>query len=660
LSYVDDEDDVTTEVTPFQLFIGFRSEEEGALRSILQLYKKEEVEVGITASATTYIKFETIDIENQTGDKRGIITLISDEETFTSKGLKSGQWILLSVKDITNNKGQYISDNNGIYLKIREIYTKYLVVDFFTLDADFLTTESTRVTDYPKSGTTTYLKTIIKVVDKEIGRFFTYGQTEIEDIRFKTELGNVGKSVAPNEVFIFKEYDIFEGATDWTYLNKKRKEMLMMKNLIFPYIGAYKSIINAINYFGYNDLQLNEYYRDVDTNSSNFGKLFKVEIPDIFDNTVEGWKETDFIKGIPQDTYEVTNLFNLTYFITDKDGNNILSYSIDEIIIKLQGLKYWLKRNIIPITHKILDITGRAYVRSGNYITHRVQEVRNINMKDNMTPITFRLNEAYLMPVNSGSTVYNCVLDFYSIIPIKGNTSSIFQPTPDFNGNRLTIGTNSMSLPVYHSPYSTEPPPKPYNGFDMEYPDYFNLTIRTYKTYPEWNPFDTYDFGEKVTYLGNFYQSATSSNRLKNPTKYDNVAIFETNTRYNIAQVVRYSDEVYVFSGLGPTYSGTQSAPTPVVDSSNWLKITEWKKFNLQPVQTIKEYRRGSDLKPFNFTVDSNIDPFLVIELNTDNGYGLTYTDKKNYEIRGLKDITQNLKPIDPIGPFQKIEPFYE
>jgi hypothetical protein len=121
--------------------------------------------------------------------------------------------------------------------------------------------------------------------------------------------------------------------------------MLMMKHLIYPYIGSYKSIINAINFFGYNDLQLNEYYKDVNINSVNFSKLFKVEIPDIFDNTVEGWTENDFIKHtFPNDNYEETNLLNLTYFITDKDGNNVSNYTLDEVVIKLQGLKYWLKK----------------------------------------------------------------------------------------------------------------------------------------------------------------------------------------------------------------------------------------------------------------------------------------------------------------------------
>src|SRR5690606_9553725 len=117
-------------------------------------------------------------------------------------------------------------------------------------------------------------------------------------------------------------------------LNKKRKEMLMIKPEIYNYIGSYKSIINSINYFGYNDLELYEYYKNVNRKSENFGKLFKVEIPDIFDNTVEGWKASDFIKNyLPNENFKETNLFNLTYKITDKEGNSVLGYSLDEVII---------------------------------------------------------------------------------------------------------------------------------------------------------------------------------------------------------------------------------------------------------------------------------------------------------------------------------------
>ena len=74
-----------------------------------------------------------------------------------------------------------------------------------------------------------------------------------------------------------------------------------------------KALINAINFFGYNHLQLYEYYRNIDQSSSLFSKLHKVLIPDIFDNSVEGWNEMDFIAGKyqNQNTWKKTNLFNL-------------------------------------------------------------------------------------------------------------------------------------------------------------------------------------------------------------------------------------------------------------------------------------------------------------------------------------------------------------
>jgi hypothetical protein len=66
-------------------------------------------------------------------------------------------------------------------------------------------------------------------------------------------------------------------------------------------------------------------------------------------------------------------------------------------------------------------------------------------------------------------------------------------------------------------------------------------------------------------------------------------------------------------------------------------KITYWTEINFEPVQTISEFRNGENLLPFNFTVDSNLDPFIVIDVTSDNGYGSIYRDSKNYEIRGLR-----------------------
>ena len=58
---------------------------------------------------------------------------------------------------------------------------------------------------------------------------------------------------------------------------------------------------------------------------------------------------------------------------------------------------------------------------------------------------------------------------------------------------------------------------------------------------------------------------------------------------------------------------------------------------------------------PYNFTIDTNIDPFVVIELTSDNGYGQTFTVKKNYEIRSTKDLADPLRYPEPLLPFSPI-----
>ena len=656
LNYIDDQDDVSTEPSPLQLFLGFKAPEEGAYSTFLQLYRKEDIEVSYTSTPTNDLVVSLDTYIDASGERVGRIRLSAmSAEFFTQTDLGPDQYVAIYLTDVTNTKNKYVSGNNGFYGMIKSIYSNIMLIRFLNPAFDEILEEKTVVADYPSAGSTTYLKMTIKTLDQEIGRFRLLAQTDIEDVRFKTELTNAGKNIGPNEIFIFKDYDILEGGVDWKFLNMKRKELLMMKSLIYPYIGAYKSIINAINFFGYNDLQLNEYYRNVDVASENFSKLFKVEIPDIFDNTVEGWTENDFIKNtFPNEKFEETNLFNLTYFITDKEGNSKLNYSIDEVTIKLQGLKFWLKKNIIPLTHKILDITGRSYFTGGTQITHRVHDMRIIDIKENMTPISFKLNEVYLMPVNSGSTVYNCVLDFYAII--EG------------------IGADK-------NPTGLVDPPRPHNDFrkQLRLPEYFTIKIRTYKTYKEWAPFATYMKGDKITYYGKVYESVIDNNKIKNPRKYDDASEWNANDSYDVTSIVLYNREAFVYSGLGATYSGI----APVLDQGddrNWLNITEWKEIDYEPVQTIDEYRRipppqitGATqsiisledlgphkplpVAPFNFTIDSNLDPFLTIEVTSENGYGSIYKDRKNYEIRGLKDLTTPMRPADVIGPFIPITP---
>lgn len=616
LDYIDSNTNISFLPEPLETFIGFRCENEGVTRSNLLLYKRELVEFDITSTLLNNNVITFSLKTDQSGNKWGEISLNTQStDLFTldslgdKRGLKVDQLIKLTITDSTNNKNQYRSLNNGSIFKIRELYSRLIIVDFIT--GYEMVDDVTIINDYPKIGSTTYLTTKFNVIDKLLGRFSLYGQTEIEDIRYQIELSNIGKNITSEDTFIFKEYDINEGGVDWIYLNKKRKEMLLVKNEIFPYVGSYKAIINAINYFGYNDLELYEYYRNINPNSPNFSKLFKIEVPDIFDNSIEGWTTNDFIKHtLPNANFIYTNLFNLTYKITDKEGNKVITYTLNEVITKLQGLKYWLQRNVIPITHKISDITGRTDFVGETSISHRIIDIQYFNIKNEMTPIDFKINEAYLMPINSGSTVYNCVIDFSA------------------------------------------------TGSDL--PDYFNVKIRTYKTHPEWQPFTTYKANDRVIYYDKLYESMVNLNKLNNPKKYEGIPKWDQFTTYFNGQIVDYNRDIYQYLG-GLTMSATAStnnftaSVTPIQDSTNWLDITRWKYVDFVPVQTLNYYK--VDMLSINFTIDSNIDPFIAIEVTSDNGYGQIYTTKKNYEVRGLLDINQPQTSLEKIGPFQPIIP---
>lgn len=578
---------------PLEVFIGFNSMTEGVSSNVLKLIKRENVSLTLTPDNlnSNFVDFNLESDDNIT--IYGKITLHpNSQELFTidnlgkSRGFLPGQIVEIRLTDITNNRNQFISFNNGIRVRIREVYSREIIVDF--IDQRF-SPESNIIAGYPSIGSTTFLRTIISVVDKEIGSFNLIGQTEIEDIRFKTELSNTGKDINSETAWIFKEYDINEQGTDWNFLNKKRKELLLVRNQIFPYVGSYKSIINAINYFGYNDLILNEYFRNINEQSPDFQKLFKIEVPDVFNNSVKGFEKQEFF-SLPNPNYEATKLFNLSYRITDKKGNSILTYSLAEVIIKLDGLKDWLEKNVIPITHRILDITGLTDFENNIGINHKNYTVTQIKTTEKFSPVDFKVNEAFLVPINSSSSVYNVLVDFESV----------------------------------------------------EAPEYFSVEIRTYKTYKEWEPFKTYDLGDRIAYLGRLFESTKTNNRVNNPYEYEKVSEWSNQVDYEPGQVSNYRTETYIFAGTQSSFN--YGDPVSPLADSKWTNISHWKQINLEPVQTLKEFK--TDLNSVNFTVDTNVDPFIQIKCISDNGRGSTYTRIRNYEIRPTEDISNPVLTI--------------
>lgn len=397
---------------PLQVFLGFNSVSEGISEAEVRF---NQVEYIIFSGYTAEVVGTNVIYPNFTFSSNGLLTIDTNLYNFdwSNYGFKSQQEIKIDFIDQAKT-GHTIFENVDTY-RIESVNKKKLQLSGVTDLVTFSTSSST-------------YQYIIKVVPQRMGRFKLYGKTEIEDDRFRVNLRSLGMESNFDDEAIFKESDINEDGIDYILLNRKRKELLTMYPEFYNYIGSYKALINSINLFGYNDLQLYEYYRNIDPFSPLYQKLHKVLIPDIFDNSVQGFNPQNYIKEkykkrlsltqpnsddlisdvIPQNrVYKKTNLFNLTYQITDNDGNNVLTYSLDDVQYKLMRLKRWLKRNVIPLSANIIDITGVADSTNQMYQNYDVSnQVKKSVIDENTVAINFvysitqNINTNYFVEVN--------------------------------------------------------------------------------------------------------------------------------------------------------------------------------------------------------------------------------------------------------------------
>lgn len=435
---------------PLEIFIGYNSDMEGVNTRTLKIEKYEKHEnnsqnfsyTGYTTpgyNSNKYFIFDKTTIEYKVQDFN-----------FVSYGFKKDQLIKIDFKD-QSKTGQTIFENVYVY-KIQDVSRTKITIDsgytYKNLDIyDTGYTNSNGFTYFNSTGSTFFFK--IEVQPKEVLYCPIYGQTEIEDIRYKVNLNNVGIQSEEDVYKILYASDIQDNAIDYTLFNRKRKEMLTTFREIYDYIGSYKSLINAINYFGYNNLQLYEYYQNIDKSSVLYTKLHKVLIPDIFDNTVKGWNEMDFIAGKYQNNnkneqivWKKTNLFNLAYRITDEDGNNVLIYTLEEVQYKLTKLKNWLRKNIIPISANLLDITGVADTTQTLYQNY---DESNQTMKSVVERNSTVVNFNYTASLNFGSD-YLITINFYTMSGATGTTIDINDVPVSFSAKIRTFYLSGSTI----------------------------------------------------------------------------------------------------------------------------------------------------------------------------------------------------------------------
>lgn len=206
------------------------------------------------------------------------------------------------------------------------------------------------------------------------------GETIEEDERLQIMTQNFGYQVLAQDSTIFRNTDVNEALPDFQEINIKRKEMMLEGHNIYTYIGSYKGLINAIKFFGYDNLTVKEFWKNVNKSSPRYGKYIHSNPIDIFSPTVNLNGDTI---TLPNKNYRKTSMFSLIYKINkikpdsydDEDLPLVeenSDYTIEEVLIKLFGLKKKLEKEFLPLNAHIKEIVGEADFFGLNEVTNTI------------------------------------------------------------------------------------------------------------------------------------------------------------------------------------------------------------------------------------------------------------------------------------------------
>tara|TARA_R110001592_G_scaffold120545_3_gene325005 strand:- start:82259 stop:85441 length:3183 start_codon:yes stop_codon:yes gene_type:complete len=281
----------------------------------------------------------------------------------------------------------------------------------------------------------TYKRTLVikdKCSNTVVAEFVIYGETVGEDERLKILTQNFGYNIISQDSLIFKETNIKEALPDLTEVNLKRKEIMLEGHNIYPFIGSYKGLINAIKFFGYSNLEIKEFWKNINKSSPRYGKYIQSNPISILSPVLN---INDRSITLPNKNFKKTSLFSIIYKInkinpgkfTDEDlpiTKEVFDYTIEEAIIKLFGLKRKLERDFLPLSAKIVDITGEADFFSLLELTNTISRndrntiVAGIDADFTFTPKGCRIIEdlrdlRYLSKLVIGDPSQNLVLGPY-------------------------------------------------------------------------------------------------------------------------------------------------------------------------------------------------------------------------------------------------------
>ena len=311
------------------------------------------------------------------------------------------------VKIFVNNKDKaYIDWHNNwtIDLNKSSEYIEPVDITFgFSSEDEGLFLDNVRV----------YLKRQNKAKDYTeyfyIGIIFFKCKAIGQDERYRTLFSNFGIPDPIEYPHVFKEYDPLEEGNDYELVNRKSKELFLSYDKIFPYVGTYKALINAVKFLGYNDIYFKEWYQFMNIDDvQNLDKVNYVSIDMRTGETLQsklkrfGFTYEEFLNMHKLNQLTLVYLLNLEQNNDDTVDYKLIEYSEDgtivkksnvktrqldfpktiknfdyaseEVLAKLYYLKQWLEKYIIGVNCRIIDVVGE-----GIYFEHLKNNAYAVN-----------------------------------------------------------------------------------------------------------------------------------------------------------------------------------------------------------------------------------------------------------------------------------------
>lgn len=189
-----------------------------------------------------------------------------------------------------------------------------------------------------------------------------------EDERYRTLFENFGIPDPKEFDHVYKDSYTEDDKPDFISINKHSKEMFLSYDQIFPYIGTYKALFNAVKLLGYDDIFFKEWYKVMGV-SNEISRGYVA-----YNMSYKNENAYDVVSALPLEKRInlrkknwISMLYNLNRELYGKpdeydfpEVENIYEYRTAESLMKLISLREWLEKYVMALNCHIIDIGGEG------------------------------------------------------------------------------------------------------------------------------------------------------------------------------------------------------------------------------------------------------------------------------------------------------------